>query len=242
MIRPADNTGFTLLEMVLAITLSISLLAGLMTLHHHATTVRNQLTAETEMIISERIIMDRMTNELRGTMLYPFLGFGLEGSDEKIQLMTATLPGPAAWAVRKSTDDPIPPETDLMLVGYQLRSYENDDGETVVAGIERSSQKILASPTVREGQEVSTVLLTPHIRFLQFEYFDGEQWTNEWQERGLPMAVKIIMGVVPLTEDIEPEDYIEKYDTFQRVVYVPSGENSRQGPTLRGIGGGGGRR
>jgi len=230
------HPAFTLLEVILALSLSLGLVGGILALYRHATSIRHRVTQHTEMVVAERVCMDRITNELRGAMVYPFLNFGMEGTDRRIQFITAKLPGPAVWAVRKSTEDPIPPETDLELVGYRLRGFRDEAGQCVIHGLMRTSQKILAAPTAEAGKEIKTVLLTPHIRFLDFRYFDGSQWVSEWNEGGLPLAVEITMGHEQLPEDMEAEDYAEHFEAFRRVVYVPGGQNSAAGPILRGLG------
>jgi len=233
---PARDLGFTLLEVVLALTLSLGLMLGILSLYSHATSLRAAVTKRTEMIVAERVTMDRITNELRGAMVYPFLNFGMEGTDRRLQFITAKLPGPAVWAVRKSTEDPIPPETDLEMVGYRLRGYRSESGKCEIHGLMRTSQKILAAPTAEEGKEIKTVLLTPHIKFLNYRYFDGEQWVTEWNEGGLPVAIEITMGSEQLPEDMEAEEYGDHFEAFRRVVYVPGGQNSQTGPILRGLG------
>lgn len=233
------DPGFTLMEVVLALTLSLGLVGGILALYRHATTIRRKVTRTTEMIVAERITMDRITNELRGAMVYPFLNFGMEGTDRRIQFMTAKLPGPAVWAVRKSSEDPIPPETDLEMVGYRLRGYRNDAGDCEIHGLMRTSQKILAAPTAEVGKEIKTVLLTPHIKFLDFRYFNAAEnkWFSEWNEGGLPVAVEITMGYEQLPEDMEPEDYSKNFEAFRRVVYIPGGQAGASGAILRGLGG-----
>ena len=231
------SPGFTLLEVTLALTLSIVLVGAMLGLYDHATSIRRSVIEHTERVTSVRIVMDRLTNELRGAMAYPFLNFGMEGGDVELKFITASLPGPAVWAVRKSTEDPIPPETDLEMVGYRLRTHEDEEGLVVVDGLERTSQKILAAPTAEEGSEVDAVLLAEHIKFLRLGYFDGEQWTNQWNEGGLPLAVEVTIGLEPLPEETVPQDY--PFETFRRTVYVPGGRNSGRGTIIRGLGRGG---
>ncbi len=233
--------GFTLFEAMLAIGLSIGIVGGTMALYQQAVMIRQRISEDLEVLTAERIIMDRMTQELRAAIVYPFLGFGLEGQADSITFMTATVPGPAAWAVRSGTEDPVPPETDLQLVTYRMRTYEDDYGMTQVAGIERSCQRVLTSPTAQEGAQVSTVLLTPYIQHMQFAFFDGSSWTNIWQDKGLPLAVEVTMGFPPMPEEVEAQDY--PYPVFRRMIHLPGATTSLQGPLIRGLGGrrGGGR-
>ena len=228
--------GFTLLEAILAIALAIGIIGGTMGLYDHAVSVRRQLSDDAEILSAERIIMDRMTQELRSAIVYPFAGVGLQGQADAITFMTTTVPGQGAWVVRKGTEDPVPPETDLLLVTYRLRTYEDEYGMTQVAGIERSCQKILSSLTATEGVEISTVLLTPYIQHLQFRFFDGSTWTNLWQDKGLPLAVEVVMGFPPLPEETEVQDY--PYSVFRRMIYLPGAGTSLQGPVIRGLSGG----
>lgn len=233
-----SRRAFTLFEALLAIALSIGIVGGTMALYQQAVTTRQRISEDLEVLTAERIIMDRMTQELRSALVYPFLGFGLEGEADSVTFMTSTVPGPAAWAVRTGTEDPVPPETDLQMVTYRMRTYEDDYGMLQVAGIERSCQKILGSPTAREGAEVSTVLLTPYIQHMQFAFFDGSTWTNKWQDKGLPLAVEVIMGFPPLPDEVEAQDYPDP--VFRRVIYLPGATTSIQGPIIRGLGGRGG--
>jgi type II secretory pathway component PulJ len=229
------SRGFTLLEAVLALTLAVGIVGGMMALYQQAVSLRQKVNNQTEILTSERILMDRMTQEMRSAVVYPFLGFGMEGAADSAAFITTTVPGPAAWVVRKGTEDALPPETDLQLVTYRMRTYEDDYGMLQVSGIERSCQKILSSPTAQEGAEISTVLLTPYIQHLQFQFFDGTTWTNVWRDKGLPLAVEITMGFEPLPEDTEPQDY--PYPVFRRIVHLPGATTSLQGPIIRGLGG-----
>jgi len=48
------------------------------------------------------------------------------------------------------------------------------------------------------------------------------------------------MGHEHIGEDGEVEEYADLFpdDTFRRVVYLPGGEGTQQGPIIRGLGGG----
>ncbi|GAG47146.1 unnamed protein product, partial [marine sediment metagenome] len=100
--RVARKGGFTLLEVVLAVALVLSLMVALYAFYASAMDVRKGIAAESEMLSAERAIMDGLTNELRSAMIYPFLNLGLEGSADRLAFISAGVPGPAAWAVRES--------------------------------------------------------------------------------------------------------------------------------------------
>jgi hypothetical protein len=51
-----------------------------------------------------------------------------------------------------------------------------------------------------EEQVTSADLLAPEVNYLEFRYFDGNQWLTEWDSQelgGLPVAVEITIGIDP---------------------------------------------
>ncbi len=227
--------GFTLMEVMLAVTLTVGLVGSVFLFYDGVIDVREAVTETAEFASAERIIMDRITNELRSAMVYPFIRQGLWGDNEKMGFITVSLPGPVAWAVRKSTEDAIPPEHDLQLVGYRLHIEEDEEGRPVTVGLERTEQKVLLTETAEEGEEIQAVLLTERIKFLRLRYLaqadpaaDEQPWQDSWRDEGnLPLAVEIVLGAEPLPEGAEPDEY--PYQTWRRVVYVPGSVSSSGG-------------
>lgn len=240
--RRPRRSAMTLLEVVLAVSLALTVMLGVMQFHDQIVAIREGVIREAELIGAERRIMDRVTDELRSAMVYPFLGIGMEGQAEQMQFVTACLPGPAAWAVRGVLDEPVPPEQDLQLVGYRLRIVEDEEtGEWVVVGLERTCQKVISAPVVAddeqaEPEEFTTALLTPRIKFLYVRYWDGAGWQPSWGGGDLPTAVEITLGTEPLEEEMNPEDY--PHPVFRRVVYVPGSTQALGGTIVRGLRGG----
>lgn len=194
----------------------------------------------TQVTAARRVIMDRMTDELRGAIVYPFLRFGMSGQEMEMRFMTAALPSRAVWAVGEVTDEPVPPEHDLQIVGYCLRYGEDEDGMEIVEGLQRTVQRIVAAETAEEGEEIQAALIAPQFKFISLRYWDGQagDWLTSWEGGDLPMAVEIVLGTEPLPEDLEVEDY--PFETFRRVVYVPRGATQFEGTTIiRGLGGAG---
>lgn len=235
----APRSAFTLLEVILAVTLGLGLVGSVMVFYDHAANVRKAVLSDAEMVAAERIIMDRITDELRGATVYPFLDMGVEGRPGEIHFITTALPGPRAWAVRKATEDPIPPACDLRIVGYRLGTSEDENGRMQINGLERTDQRILTARTAQEGREIIASLLTPHVRFIRFRYRAAGGWTESWTRRDLPGAVEITLGFKPLPEDTDPQDY--PYQTFRRVVFVPGSSMPTSGAIVRGLHGSTGR-
>ncbi|MFO8014435.1 MAG: hypothetical protein R6X20_14145 [Phycisphaerae bacterium] len=231
--------GFTLLEVVLAVGLTLAILVGLFRFYGHTTRVKTMVTAEVERVSAVRAVMQLLTRELRSAHVVRFLGQGLDGGSGRVRLATATLPSGAVWIEQGMTEtSPLPPQHDVRLVGYRLRYVETEEGDLVVAGLERTCQTLLTARETEEGRQIDVALLTPHVRFLRLRYWDGAAWTESWQAGDLPAAVEIVLGFEPLPEDVEPAEY--PYATYRRVVAIPGAARAREGTVIRGLEGPGG--
>ncbi len=243
---PRRRGGFTLLEIILALGLAIAAIGAALAFYYHVMDVRQQLLTNTDVTSSRRLMMQRMTDELRSAMVYPFLPASLSGQSGQMQFMTTVLPGPAAWAVRQATEDPIPPEQDLRQVTYSLsiatdengRVLTDDDGNLIVYGLDKTTRKYLAATSV-QGQDVDASVVSPYIKFLSFRYWDGTAWQPQWSGRDLPLAVEIVLGFKAPPPDTTLEDY--PHETVRRVVYLPGGRKALTGTAIiRGLETGGG--
>jgi len=227
--------GFTLLEAALALSLSLALVAAMLAFYRQIVQVRTAVTSEVAFIRMERSVMGQMTAELRGAVT---LGSGLSGGEDQVRMAVPTLPGPAVWAERNITEEPLPAEDDLMRVGYRLRVEEDESGNSVIVGLERTEQKLLEAKVVVEGVQVRATLIAPEIKFLYLQYWDGTGWVPDWGDSNLPLAVEIVLGTEPLPENTEPDEY--PFETFNRVVYLPAASRpAEQGTVIRGLGEGG---
>lgn len=227
--------GMTLLEVTLAVALTIALMMGAISFYRHVLDVREQLTGEfrqAQRTSVRRATMDRLTDELRSSMVFPFLQLGMSGQAMEVQFVTAGVPGAGAWAVTNITDQPIEKESDLRIVGYRLRIVEDPNGQERIEGLERTEQKTLAAEVVQEGEQIQGTLIAPQFKFVAFRYWDSQssQWVENWSGGDLPMAVEIVLGAEPLPEDLPPAEY--PYATFRRIVYVPGGAQPLTGSVV----------
>lgn len=237
--------GFTLIEVLLAITLACGAVGAMLAFYQHVMSVKTNLMREVELASSRRLVMERMTDEMRSSMVYPFLQTGMDGQAAQVRFIAATLPPPAVWAPKDVTVEPPPPQHDVQILSYRLRYARDeqgnlltdDDGNTIIEGLERTCQKTLTA-TATEGDEITLSLLSPLVKFVNFRYWDGAQWATTWASMDLPMAVEITLGADPLPDGAAPEDY--PYETARRVVYLPGGTRALTGTTIiRGLGAGG---
>lgn len=235
MIRRAARRAFTLLEAVLALTLALSLVLVMLTFYKQATDVRAAVLDEALLVGEERAVMDLATQELRAAMAAPQAGIGVEGAIDQIRFATVALPGGSVWIVRRAAEsDQLPPERDLQIVGYRLRIVEDDMGQPVVVGLERTCQRLLTAQVAEEGVEIQATLVSAGLKFLRLRYWDGTTWLESWGGNDLPQAVEICLGREPLPEGVEPLQY--PYPLFRRVVFVPAGARAASGTVVRGLG------
>jgi len=237
-VRRRERAGFTLLEVVLAVGLALALMAAMLTFYQQATQVRATLSEEADKTGAERAIMNLVTGELRTALISREIGMGLEGDLGQMRLLSTCLPGAGAWVVTTTTETPPPAERDIQIVGYRLRIVEDDQGQPVIEGIERTCQKSVTATVAEEGKEIQLLLLSRYFKFLRFRYWDGNAWLESWGGGDLPGAVEVVLGEPPLPEGVEPLEY--PYPIFRRVVYVPAGVKATGGTIIRGLGEGAG--
>lgn len=250
----AANKGFTLVEMVLAIGLAISLMGSMLWFYRYTAQVRDDVSQRIQEIGAQRRVMDQITVKLRGAMMYPFLNLGLEGQTDQVTFMTTALPDRSVWAVQDVTEKPRSPQQDVRMVSYGLRLVEDEQNKLIIEGLETSEQELFTAVIqieVQEGEQEqdpegtaqkNTILLSPYLYFVRFRYWDGSVWLDVWPPEGqptggLPQAVEIALGEQALPEGVEPIDY--PYELSTRVVYLPAAVKVQTGNIIRGLSGGG---
>ncbi len=230
--------AFTLTEVVLSIGLALGLMGTLLWFYQHAADTRDTIGQDLDRLQQRRLVMDRVTEQLRGAMSHRFLNIGLEGQTDRVTFIAARLPGNAAWAVRDGTDDFVPPEQDVVLTSFALRIEEDEDGYGVIRGVEMQTQKLIATETAEEGEGIESALLSSDFLFVRFRYWDdeGQAWLDTWEEGGIPKAIEVAFGYEPLEEDAEPIDY--PHELVSRVIYLPGAAEPQDGleELLRSLG------
>jgi prepilin-type N-terminal cleavage/methylation domain-containing protein len=250
--------GFTLMEVILAIALTVLLTGMMFSVWKGGLKARSRAYDAMDKALARRLVMKQITEDLQGAMAVSFMQLGMQGTSQEATWATVILPPARAWAARSMLENaPIPP-TDLQRVIYRLRMGEDEEGEPVIEGIERVVQKVLdvslpipsasamndfdnpidlgdAEEELEEEEDelFESRLLAGDLHYIAFRYFDGSAWQDSWTQPTLPVAVEITIGDSPLEEGVDPEDY--DGDISRRVVYLPGVE---QGQSKRGIGGG----
>jgi hypothetical protein len=115
--RLLKRRAFTLIEVLLAISITLGMFVIVLFFYHQASTTRAAVLAETEKVTAARMILGQLTSELRSAIADPDAGVGLRGSATSIRLATLGIPpGFANGAV--STNSSSSFETGLRIVSY----------------------------------------------------------------------------------------------------------------------------
>ena len=212
--------GMTLLEVVLAVGLSLGVIAGALGFYNYALDVRRRLETEIQLVESQRRVMELLTDELRRSIGIRFLQLDVKGELQEVSFPCATLSNYAdTWEPPEFTENQVPPRYDVPVIGYRLRVVEDEEsGEPSIEGLERTVQRIPFAMDPNQ-EDVETRLLSEHVRFVTFRYWGRGGWRERWSARGnSPQAVEITLGEQPLPDQTEPADY--PYPVLRRIVYV----------------------
>jgi len=219
--------GFTLIEVLLAIVIVTGLLVVALYFYQQAAQLRTDLQEQTERISAARLLMDRLTTELRCARRHSYFEVPLVGQRSSIQFITTSLPSRAAWA-GEAYGRISRPETDLKFVSYKIAA--GAEGTNAV-GLTRSEEPLVvkrevptATATLPEGRTngAAGMLMTEQLKALQFRYWNGSAWEDSWNDTRLPQAVEITLSAEPLPDPAEPAgEPAPTEDVFRRVVYLP---------------------
>jgi prepilin-type N-terminal cleavage/methylation domain-containing protein len=182
------NSGFTLIEMMLAIGVLGLILTMLATSFN--TVAHSKVHAEGRLIVDRegRALLWQMSKEMRDavqTMLAPsrvlLLGGGHSGSNGPID--TITLSTLDAGHRRAITG--IAPE---YIVSYSETLNPNHRGWYLLQRTQQSGLMLAASPA-------QSLVLADNLLSLHLRYFDGQRWTESWDSSSLPPGRQLPIAV-----------------------------------------------
>jgi len=222
--------GFTLVEVLLAVGIIAGLLVVVLFFYQQAAQLRTELLLDAERSSAARLLMERLTAELRTARTHTFYEVPLVGSSTHLQFIAVDLPSPSFWA-GEQFGRVSHPESDLKLVSYGTELSLED---TNVLGLSRSEAPLVDLRTVVPDTAVvlpgaatnksDSVLITEAFRFIRFRYWDGYDWVDSWSETFLPSGVEVTLGSEPMPTELEGEEY--PYEVFRRVIYLPGSARS----------------
>jgi prepilin-type N-terminal cleavage/methylation domain-containing protein len=216
--------GFTLIEVLLSVGILAGLLVVVLYFYQQAAELRTELLLETERSSSARLLMDRLTTELRTARTHTFYEVPMVGDATYLQFITTDVPSQEAWTGEK-LGRITRPESDLKLVSYGTETSLDD---TNVLGLGRTEEALVElrtapSETTIRGTAATnraSVLITDAFRFMRFRYYDGYDWLEAWSETYLPRGVEVTLGAEPLPPEVELAEY--PYEVFRRVIALPA--------------------
>lgn len=242
--------GFTLVEVILAILIICGIMTVLLYFYQRSAEVRLKALEETEFISTGRLLMEQITGELRTARLAEEQFLGLKGSSNSISFVCTGLPAPSRWLVNTNEPARSTSATDLKKIYYGMAGGTNLFSSR---GIERREQFLITSGPVLEPNLEGTIEealvdipltnavtnlaartdqpLTDKLKFLQFRYWDGKEWVDNWGDFELPGGVEISLGREAMPPEAGAEGY--PFEIFRRVVFLPQSHHpaNRAAPT-----------
>ncbi len=203
--RLASPAAFTLIELLLAITLSAIIISATVAVLFAALRLRNKAERRTD-------ASDALQQAL-ATLRHDFANMAVPATDSPNPMAGALVYGgitgindPAGTGMQLFTTSGIPSDSarwgDLQKVGYVLRLPTNS---TPVAG--RNLHRVVTRnllPVLAETFDDQ--LLLPNVESFQLSFFDGSSWRIAWggtnEVVSMPRAVRIDLVV----NDIDPAD------------------------------------
>ena len=223
------SSGFTLIEMIIAIGLLSLLMGGVYQFYVMSLQARQIGKASTQQALLARVILTQMADEIRQAASQRF-DSALKGDRREIWILAAGLPSRDLLEIRSVRDNVLPGEHDVRRLHYFLHSDEDvpdEAGDPYVFGLVRFEEKTLNSTALRRGGEgdeegdgeaFSVKLYAPEIKYLEFRYSDGssDRWLKRWEgdlANTIPQAVRITVGFVSDPEALD--NLADESDIFE---------------------------
>lgn len=231
-IRQRVRSAFTLIEVLLAVSIIAGLLMVVLYFYQQAAELRTELLLDAERSSSARLLMDRLTTELRASRSHTFYEVPMVGDSTYLQFITTDLPSQTAWTGER-LGRVTKPESDLKLVSY---GAEISLEETNVVGLARAEEALVELRTTVSSEatlpmdastnKTNRILITEAFKYVRFRYYDGYKWLESWNDTFLPKGVEVTLGSEPMPAYVEVEEY--PYEVFRRVIALPASDADEQ--------------
>jgi len=250
-VRHQGQRAFTLVEVILAIGIVVSLLIVALLFYRQAADLRNQILAESERCSTIRLLLDRLAADLREAMPNAESGYDFLGDPGSLSFVRPSLARPRTGAAGAAAFP------GLMRVTYAA-VLGNEGTNRAVIGFDRTEgPPRLLRPALSLADSTNTSLtrvvvpaaldlaitnnpvepLTELIHYVRFRYWDGAAWVSSWTNAAPPPGVEIILatdpapetGIEPLESDTEVANAGEyPLGALRRVVFLPVGKRVRK--------------
>ena len=239
--RPRPSTrrspAFTLVEMLLAITIAVGMLVVALLFYRQTADLRNQILLESERLATLRLLSDRIAGDLHLALASPTPGQEFRGDTGAMSFVRVA--GPVSPTASAS------PVADRVRVTF-TSVMANDGTNLAVLGIDRLEEALstprntgrlpmaLRSYSAASTNSLASITtaapepLTELVRHLHLRYWDGTTWVDGWTNSTPPPGVEVVLAVDPQpTDDSESELPGEQ---FRRIVFIPAGLHLRPAP------------
>lgn len=243
--------GFTLLEVILAMTLMVFLLAILFQFYTNTMGVRHRSMHGIQEAHLARVLLRQITDEIRAAGGFvPGFGPGVIGDRYELTVQTTGVPSKELFRVRRRQDDLLPGQHDVKQVRYFIAwdpDIVNEEGIPYALGLVRQELKTLRQSVIVTGEEgdendmkdlqqeeeveqdaersFKLQLYAPEIKHLEFRYFDGAEWHRDWQVTGgnaLPQMIRVTLGYeTQMPEDLEAGLEEEDFQLQEDEIFPP---------------------
>lgn len=186
LMRSAGMSGFTLIEVLVAITILAIVLTSVYGIFGSVSAAKKRLDRDSTDYHTARVVFDRFSRELHGTYFRSsdrttFFRGGRDNNGETFLELTTTAATPISAI-----------GTGIAEVRYRLVADEelSNDLQVLMRG-----EKPRQSSTMLDDARM--MRLAPGIERLTVRFYGDEQWHNEWNavQKGLPQLVEITMIV-----------------------------------------------
>lgn len=154
--RSSYRRGVTLLEIVLALGLLVSLTSMTYWFYASCLESRRTGTVEAQKLRLVRVVLDRITTEIRQVAAVTRdYGVGLRGAEEQIWLTSLRVPGKEQAKDYSFRKEPPPGEYDLVKVEYKIarhREILHEDGWELPLGLARIGIRIPRPDSAETGE------------------------------------------------------------------------------------------
>lgn len=249
--RRKGQRAFTLVEVILAIGIVVSLLIVALLFYRQAADLRNQILAESERCSTVRLLLDRLAADLREAMPNTESGHEFLGDSGSLSFVRSALAQPRTGAAGATVLPGLVRITYAAVLG-------NEGTNRAVIGFDRTEgppRQLRAALSLADSTNASLTRvvvpaaldlaitntpvepLTELIHYVRFRYWDGAVWVSGWTNAAPPPGVEIILATDPAPESgVEPSELdaevanADEYplDAFRRVVFLPAGQPLRK--------------
>jgi len=234
-----DPAAFTLIEVILAISIATGLLIGALLFYRQAADLRGQILHESDRIATLRLVMDRVAGDLRSAQVQTGRDDSFTGSNDTLSFTRTGLAIPSPGTAGDGSG--------FFRVTYSA-AHSQEGTNRVMTGLNRTEEPAsglrapVPSPNpatganpFEGGNEMTNHpgdLLTDLVRYIRLRYWDGAAWVEGWTNAAPPPGVEIILATDAPAEDGTPDN--SGPEQFRRVVFLPTGV-ARRKPELDGF-------